>query len=125
MARTVVKRGALIVFEGVDRVGKTTQCQRVFQDLKKEQYSVEYWKFPKRDTTVGSLIDEYLRGSCELDDHVIHLLFSINRWETAKNLKDKLNSGTSLIIDRYAFSGVAYSAAKEVSRIDDTGYSSY
>ena len=29
------------------------------------------------------MIDSYLRSQSELDDHVIHLLFSANRWEFA------------------------------------------
>jgi dTMP kinase len=29
------------------------------------------------------MIDAYLRSQAEMDDHVIHLLFSANRWEAA------------------------------------------
>jgi dTMP kinase len=29
------------------------------------------------------MIDEYLTKQVEMDDHVIHLLFSANRWEAA------------------------------------------
>lgn len=29
------------------------------------------------------MIDAYLRGATDLDDHAIHLLFSANRWEKA------------------------------------------
>lgn len=29
------------------------------------------------------MIDAYLRSQTEMDDHVIHLLFSANRWEAA------------------------------------------
>jgi hypothetical protein len=37
--------------------------------------------------------DEYLRGENQLDDHVIHLLFSTNRWEKADELiKNLVNS---------------------------------
>jgi dTMP kinase len=34
-----------------------------------------------RTTTIGKMIDAYLRSAEDLDDHVIHLLFSANRWE--------------------------------------------
>jgi dTMP kinase len=27
------------------------------------------------------MIDAYLKSAVEMDDHVIHLLFSANRWE--------------------------------------------
>jgi len=29
------------------------------------------------------MIDSYLKNAVEMDDHVIHLLFSANRWEAA------------------------------------------
>lgn len=29
------------------------------------------------------MIDNYLRGQSQQEDHVIHLLFSANRWEAA------------------------------------------
>ena len=34
-----------------------------------------------RTTAIGKMIDAYLRSAEELDDRVIHLLFSANRWE--------------------------------------------
>lgn len=37
--------------------------------------------FPARESSTGKLINDYLEQKSELDDHVIHLLFSANRWE--------------------------------------------
>lgn len=34
-----------------------------------------------RTTPIGQMIDSYLKGETEVEDHVIHLLFSANRWE--------------------------------------------
>jgi len=49
----------------------------------------------------------------KLNDEAVHLLFSMNRWEKREELiKLLLNEGVNIICDRYAFSGVAYSAAK-------------
>jgi dTMP kinase len=36
-------------------------------------------RFPDRTTGIGSLINQYLSCNTELDDHVVHLLFSANR----------------------------------------------
>jgi dTMP kinase len=36
-----------------------------------------------RTTAIGQMIDGYLKGGVDLDDHAIHLLFSANRWEAA------------------------------------------
>jgi dTMP kinase len=59
------------------------------------------------------MIDGYLKSQVEMDDHVIHLLFSANRWELASKMTALLASGTTVICDRYYHSGIVYSAAKE------------
>jgi dTMP kinase len=58
------------------------------------------------------MINEYLQGKTHLDAHVIHLLFAANRWESMDALSAQLASGTTVIVDRYAYSGLAYSVAK-------------
>lgn len=58
------------------------------------------------------MIDSYLRGTSHQDDHSIHLLFSANRWEIAKSIEEDITNGTTVIVDRYSYSGVVYSAAK-------------
>lgn len=62
---------------------------------------------------VGELINQYLQSKSDLDDRAIHLLFSANRWEAAPKLKQYLlEEGKTVICDRYAYSGVAFSSAK-------------
>lgn len=74
----------------------------------------ELLRFPERSTAIGQLINAYLTGgdSATVDDRVIHQLFAANRSELLPRMRDLLSSGVSLVVDRYAFSGVAYSAAK-------------
>lgn len=74
-------RGALIVLEGLDRCGKTSQCSRLLSSLEKSGHAVESWRFPDRNTGVGQMISSYLANDSHLDDRAIHLLFSANRWE--------------------------------------------
>ena len=47
-----------------------------------------------------------------MDDKAVHLLFSANRWESKARIESTLASGKSIVCDRYAYSGVAFSAAK-------------
>nr|XP_049700037.1 thymidylate kinase [Helicoverpa armigera] len=107
-----MKRGALIVIEGVDRTGKSTQARTLVENLKNKNIHAEYTNFPARNTDVGKIINNYLQMKNDLSDEVIHLLFSANRWERAKNIIKKLEAGTTIIVDRYCYSGVAFSAAK-------------
>jgi len=106
------KRGALIVLEGLDRSGKSSQCLKLASSLASRGFSVEAWRFPDRTTAMGKMISAYLSSKEDMDDRTIHLLFSANRWEKRSLMEAKLKAGTSLIVDRYSYSGVAFSAAK-------------
>ncbi|XP_029970195.1 thymidylate kinase-like [Salarias fasciatus] len=106
------KRGALIVLEGVDKAGKTTQCNKLVQALQQSGRPAEMMRFPDRTTTIGQLISSYLEKRTELEDHAVHLLFSANRWELVPSMKRKLEQGITLVVDRYAFSGVAFTSVK-------------
>ncbi|KAF2963623.1 hypothetical protein GQX73_g9955 [Xylaria multiplex] len=86
-------RGTFIVFEGLDRAGKTTQAKLLQLRCIESGRQVKYMRFPDRTTPIGQMIDSYLKGEAEIEDHVIHLLFSANRWEAA---------------------GIVYSAAKQL-----------
>lgn len=106
-------RGAFIVFEGGDRCGKTTQCKRIVEYLKSTGIACEYMNFPDRSLTTGKTINDYLLKKTELPDRAVHLLFSANRWELEPKIRSLINRGTSLIVDRYSYSGVAFTSAKE------------
>ncbi|OAV90425.1 thymidylate kinase [Puccinia triticina 1-1 BBBD Race 1] len=105
-------RGSFIVFEGLDRSGKSTQCHRLAENLKQAGRAVESIRFPDRTTAIGQMINSYLCQTSELDDHAIHLLFAANRWEKSADIHSTLQSGATIICDRYAFSGTAFTAAK-------------
>jgi dTMP kinase len=110
-----LRRGIFIVFEGIDRCGKTTQAIKLVEFMKQNNLPCEHLRFPDRTTPIGKLIDEYLRNKVQMHDRMIHLLFAANRWESQPKLAEYLWSGRHVICDRYAYSGVAFSAAKGLS----------
>lgn len=104
-------RGNLILIEGLDRSGKSTQAAILANALNAKLY-----KFPDRTTPIGKLINEYLvNPDFHLPDEAAHLLFSANRWELAQEIVTTLQLGTHVIMDRYIYSGIAYSLAKSAS----------
>jgi dTMP kinase len=111
---TVARRGAFVVLEGVDRCGKTTQSGLLLKKLLAASFSAAAMRFPDRTTATGQLIDSYLQNNSnsQLDDRAVHLLFSANRWEACHHLERQLAAGTTVVCDRYAYSGVAFSGAK-------------
>jgi len=112
IATTVPRRGAFVLFEGIDRCGKTTQCNMLSEALKSKALDTDFIRFPNRTSTIGQLINSYLESTSDIHDNTIHLLFSANRWEQKEEITKKLNQGTTLVCDRYAYSGVAFSSAK-------------
>ncbi|XP_047403142.1 thymidylate kinase isoform X2 [Sciurus carolinensis] len=112
------RRGALIVLEGVDRAGKSTQGRKLVAALCAAGHRAELLRFPERSTEIGKLLSSYLEKKSELEDHSVHLLFSANRWEHVPSMKEKLGQGITLVVDRYAFSGVAFTSAKKLGVAD-------
>ncbi|KAG6918173.1 hypothetical protein DXG01_016158 [Tephrocybe rancida] len=106
------RRGPFIVIEGLDRSGKSTQTSLLLNRLEAVGIPAQLLKFPGKTTEIGKMIDSYLKSQSELDDRAIHLLFSANRWELASAIEQLLAGGTAVICDRYAFSGIAFSASK-------------
>lgn len=92
------KRGSFILFEGVDRCGKTTQSELLAKYLNENSGKpAELIRFPDRNTTIGQIIDSYLKSKNDLNDHSIHLLFSANRWERKKYIEESLAQGKTLV----------------------------
>lgn len=100
-----------VVFEGIDRCGKTTQSKLLFEKLKFQGQKVEWIRFPDRNTPIGKMLDQYLGSASDLIPQVSHLLFSANRWELQFKIKNLLEDGFTIICDRYWYSGLAYSVA--------------
>ena len=113
-----LSRGAFILLEGVDRCGKTTQCNLLLQHLLALGIAAVALRFPDRTTLIGNLINGYLQQARDMDDRAIHLLFSANRWEASASLSQTLANGKTIVCDRYAYSGVAFSSAKQFGRND-------
>ncbi|KAJ8680861.1 hypothetical protein QAD02_016648 [Eretmocerus hayati] len=105
-----MSRGAFIVFEGLDRAGKSTQVSMLLQALKDRSIPAQKQVFPDRTTAIGGIINDYLAKKVELPSEAVHLLFSANRWECKNSIQESLEKGTTLVVDRYAASGAAYSS---------------
>ena len=107
----------LIVLEGLDGAGKSTQLKMVtsyFSALGKE---VEYLHFPRYDAPVyGDLIARFLRGDFGAIDQVhpqlVALLFAEDRRDAAAQIRRWMDEGHVAILDRYVYSNIAFQCAK-------------
>ncbi|XP_015177299.1 PREDICTED: thymidylate kinase [Polistes dominula] len=104
-------RGALLVLEGCDKVGKSTQAKLLVEALNNFNIPAVGKSFPDRTSEIGKLLNKFLKKEVELPLEAAHLLFSANRWEFKQYIIKTLMEGTTLVVDRYAYSGAAYTAA--------------
>lgn len=103
----------LIVFEGIDRSGKTTQCKRLFESLREKGYNVASVRYPDRSSPVtGGLINDYLSKKVEIPLSAASFLLLANSWENRDKLVAELEQGKIVIMDRYLWSNIAYSVAR-------------
>ncbi|HHV03272.1 MAG: dTMP kinase [Bacteroidales bacterium] len=111
----------LIVLEGLDGAGKSTQLKAMEVYLKERGQSVHFMHFPRYDTPVyGTLIARFLRGDSgaidTVDPYLVSLLFAGNRLEMAGQIKGWLEDGDIVLLDRYVYSNIAFQCAKFTSR---------
>ncbi|KRZ03596.1 Thymidylate kinase [Trichinella zimbabwensis] len=97
---------------GLDRSGKTTQVRLLSNFLQCHSFPVVTMSFPTRAGVIGEMLDQYLNKKVEMENHVAHLLFSADRWAVHTEIENNIKCGITVIVDRYLFSGIAFSAAK-------------
>lgn len=102
-------KGKLVCFEGLDKVGKSTQISILSEILAIEEIKHKVIKFPYNDGTIYSIIENYNTELVDLDPHAAHLLYSANRWQMQSTIKEYLDADYIVIVDRYLFSGISYS----------------
>jgi dTMP kinase len=111
---TGLKKGALIVFEGIDGAGKSTQAEILLKKLYEQGYSVVYYREPS-DSKWGQEIKRKAQFADSLTPQQELELFQKDREENVKNnLKPSLERKEVIILDRYYFSTIAYQGAKGI-----------
>lgn len=105
-------RGRLIVFEGVEGAGKSTQLSRVMQRLSDAGVPCESYREPG-GTPLGDEIRRVLLDpSSTMTPRAEALLFMASRAElVARHLRPAIKKGTVVLLDRFFLSTYAYQIA--------------
>ena len=110
----------LIVLEGLDGAGKSTQLKMLSEYVASCGKEVEHLHFPRYDAPVfGGMIASYLRGDYGAIDavhpQIVALLFAEDRRTAAPLIREKLEAGRYVILDRYVYSNIAFQCSKTAS----------
>lgn len=102
-------KGKIVVFEGIDKAGKTTQAKLLEKKLGSKCVRID---FPDYSTPVGKEIKQFLDGKRNYPDEVKMMLLSANRWEKKGEIEKMLSKGTTVIMNRYYQSNLVYGISK-------------
>lgn len=107
----------LIVLEGLDGAGKSTQIKLLRDKLVERGIESEYLHFPRFDAPIyGDLIARFLRGELgglnDVNPYLVALLYAGDRADAAKMLRKWMESGKVVILDRYVYSNISYQCGK-------------
>ena len=107
----------LIVIEGVDGAGKSTQIRLLKKYFTNKGFDCAYLHFPRTEAPYfGDLIARFLRGEFgslgEVDPYLVAMLYAGDRKDAAPIIQSWLMEGKVVLLDRYTYSNIAYQCAK-------------
>lgn len=101
-------KGKLIVFEGLDGSGSTTQSQYLYHSFLQQKIEVHATKEPT-NYLIGGLIRSWLSGDWSSSPVCLQLLFTADRaHHLEKEVIPLLEKGVHVISDRYILSTLAF-----------------
>jgi dTMP kinase len=113
----MTNRGLLIVFEGIDGSGKSTQIDKIYNFLSTQGFVTEKMKLVSKNTTFFNIIQHGLKHNT-LDDQIYCDSIAIERTRSAiDRIIPLLNKGINVIVDRYIYTDLSYTKAKGCNTI--------
>jgi len=125
-----MSRGKLIVIEGTDCSGKETQSNLLMDKLKRDNISIEKRSFPMYDTPTGYILGADLlgkphmgecifpEGTTNVPPKVAALYYAADRLYNIEKIKEMLDNGINVILDRYVESNMGHQAGKLTEKQD-------
>lgn len=111
--------GKLIVLEGTDGVGKSTQFSLLMERLQKNEIPCRTVVFPQYQEPSSALIRMYLGGEfgtkpSDVNAYAASMFYAVDRYASwKKDWKQDYEDGTLIVCDRYTTSNAVHQASKE------------
>lgn len=102
----------LIVIDGIDGSGKSTQIELLLQKLKKEGKQAESMHFPQYGKKSAGIVEEYLAGKFGTTEQVgpyrASIFYACDRYAASFKIKELLSKGILFVSDRYVSASIAH-----------------
>ncbi len=103
--------GKLIVFYGINNLGKSTQAKLLVERLKNNGYQAEYVKYAIYSLAPsGVILNDYLRSGnpYNLSPREAQTIQALNRTQYQNELIGKLKAGINVVAEDYKGTGIAW-----------------
>lgn len=117
----------LIIIEGLDGSGKSTQTKLLEDYLADNSISLKKIKLPDYDSPSSTLVNMYLAGEFgkkaeDVNAYAAGAFYAVDRYASFKlNWKEDYDAGTLILADRYATSNSIY----QMEKLDKSEWDSY
>lgn len=112
-----MKKGKLIIIDGIDGTGKATQTELLVKALKKRGIKTRTIDFPHYGVNFfGRLIGEYLSGAygdfTKTDPRIASVLYAADRFESSRRIREWISRGCIVVADRYVSANQIHQGGK-------------
>jgi len=116
-------KGKVIIFEGIDNVGKSTICEQVYKKLCEENILSVAYSFPGREEgTLGKLVYDIHHDCLDIKSkninpislQILHIAAHIDT--IVKRILPDINEGKIVLLDRSWWSTYAYGIGNELDK---------
>jgi dTMP kinase len=114
------RRGRLIVIDGTDGTGKTTQMALLVKRLRADKHQVGITDFPRYGLPSAYFVEKYLNGKYgqanEVDPSAASLFYALDRFDAKAEIKKMLAKPGVVVSNRYVSANMGHQGGKFSSR---------
>jgi dTMP kinase len=122
-----MNKGKVIVIDGLDGCGKSTQFEICAQKLKNQNYKVKPISFPDYTSPSSALVKMYLNGeisqnASDVNSFAASSFYAVDRYVSYKKYwEENYNNGEIILASRY----VSSNAIHQMAKLDKSQWDNY